>query len=178
MCTMAEIFCVRDRTPGDDEIVSFFHMVFAPDQTRWNLGRCSEEIMSKTDEEFVAFCREKVLTNTRNHGFWAKVDDRVVGMAGINQFEDEEKPHCVELGFGVSEDFQRQGIGYRLISAAIDRARTLGLKRIESDCFADNAAAVGLLGKAGFTEEGVRYRAVLRDGHLRDVRLFGLLIGA
>lgn len=172
---MAEIFCVRDRTPTDDEIVSFFHMVFAPDQTKWNLGRCSEEIMSKTDQAFVAFCREKVLTNARNHGFWAKVGDRVVGMAGINQFE-EEKSHCAELGFGVSEDYQRQGIGYRLVSAAIARARALGLKRIESDCFADNAGAVGLLRRAGFEEEGVRSKAVLRDGHLRDVRLFGLLL--
>ena len=173
---MAEIFCVKDRTPTDGEIVSFFHMVFAPDQTKWNLYRSSEETMSKTDQEFVAFCREKVLTNARNHGFWAKVGDRVVGMAGINQFEEEEKSHCAELGFGVSEDYQRQGIGYRLVSAATGRARALGLKRIESDCFADNAAAVALLRRAGFTEEGVRSKAVLRDGHLRDVCLFGLLL--
>jgi RimJ/RimL family protein N-acetyltransferase len=97
-------------------------------------------------------------------------------MAGLDRFTDPSKAHCAELGFGVRKTHQRRGIGYRLVSAALDRARALGLKRIECSCFADNAAAIHLLKKAGFRDEGLRIGAIQKHGALRDIRLFGRLL--
>ena len=97
-------------------------------------------------------------------------------MAGINQFSDSFREHCADLGFGVAETHQREGVGYRLVCAAIEKARQLGLKRIESDCLTDNHPAIALLRKAGFKEEGLRRNAISKAGQLRDIRLFGLLL--
>jgi len=172
---MLEIFCLRDRTPTDEEIVSFFHMVFAPDQTAWNFEE-EQEIWTMPDAEFVEFFKEKPSKRDNNYGYWAKIDGRIVGMAGLNQYEDEPRSHCAELGFGVSEKYQRQGIGYRLVCTAIKRARVEGLKRIESCCFAINTRAIGLLTKAGFADEGLRKGAIQKNGKLYDLRMFGLML--
>jgi RimJ/RimL family protein N-acetyltransferase len=63
-----------------------------------------------------------------------------------------------------------------LLKTAIQKARSLELKRLEADCFGDNAASVALLRTCGFEEEGVRIGAIYKDGRLRDQRLFGLLL--
>ena len=67
-------------------------------------------------------------------------------------------------------------IGYRLVCVAVDNVRGIGLKRIECSCLADNQAAIKLLRKAGFRDEGIRLNAVLKRGELRNIRLFGLLL--
>jgi RimJ/RimL family protein N-acetyltransferase len=80
------------------------------------------------------------------------------------------------LGFSVREGYQRRGIGYQLVCAVLEKAREEALQRIECSSFADNEAAAGLLRKAGFREEGVRVGTVRKDGRLRDVREFGVML--
>lgn len=170
---MLEIIYVRHRPPTDKEILSFDEMVGSPDQTMWDYEE-TEERPGKPQDEIIRFFREKVLTQERNHGFWARMDRQIVGFAGINVFKKSFRSHCAELGFGVRKEYQRRGIGCQLVRRAIDKARELNLERLEADCFADNVAAIALLSKAGFKQEGMRVHAVKKEGSLRDVRLFGL----
>lgn len=97
-------------------------------------------------------------------------------MIGINRHQDAARQHCGELGFGVAAAFARRGIGSRLLVAALTKARQLGLQRLEADCFADSVAAIALLRKYGFKEEGLRVGAIGKDGRLKDQRVFGLLL--
>ena len=76
----------------------------------------------------------------------------------------------------MAQSYQRQGIGYRLVCAVPERAGAVGLKRVEAECLADNRSVTGLLRKAGFVEEELRRVAIQKQGVLRDVRLFGLLL--
>jgi ribosomal protein S18 acetylase RimI-like enzyme len=54
----------------------------------------------------------------------------------------------------VSADARGSGLGRALVSAAIDRARERGCRRIELDTGADNAPAQGLYRSLGFFDSG------------------------
>ena len=172
---MIEIFSPKEQVPTDDEILSFWEMMAAPGQTRWDYGD-NQAFYRKSDEEVILLFRSKVLPRTTSFGYWAREDDQIVGMASVNRLTDASKEHCGELGFSVREGYQRRGIGYQLVRAVLGKAREEGLRRIECSIFADNRAASGLLRKAGFREEGLRIGAIKEHGRLRDVREFGLLL--
>ncbi len=173
--SMLDIIYVRSQPPTDEEILSFDEMITSPDQTQWDYEETKEE-PGKSPDEVIKFFREKVLAQERNHGFWARMNGQIVGLAGINVFKEPHRSHCAELGFGVRKEYQKRGIGYQLVRRAIDKARGLNLERLEAECFADNVAAIALLRKTGFNEEGMRVGAVKKKGSLRDSRLFGLLL--
>ncbi len=58
----------------------------------------------------------------------------------------------------VSADARGSGLGRELVSAAIDRARERGCRRMELDTGADNAAAQGLYRSLGFFDSGIFMR--------------------
>jgi GNAT superfamily N-acetyltransferase len=51
----------------------------------------------------------------------------------------------------VREQARRAGVGDALVSLAIERARERGAKRIELDCNEDNAPALAVYGRHGFS---------------------------
>lgn len=173
---MAEnIIYTRKHNPTDAEILSFFDLLCEPDQLEWDYEE-RPSFVAMSAQERLAFYRTQRPGDDRNHGFWQIEGGRVVGMAGIDIFPETCRQHAATLGVGVAKAFQHQGLGYRLVVECIDKARQLGLKRLEADCFAENVAAVALLRSSGFFEEGVRRGAVRKDGRLRDQRAFGLVL--
>ena len=64
---------------------------------------------------------------------------------------------CVEDVF-VRADARGSGLGRELVSAAIDRARERGCRRMELDTGADNAPAQGLYRSLGFRDNGLFMR--------------------
>lgn len=151
-------------------------MMAAPDQLLWTYDESWAATPMTSEQKVVSFRGMRARQRGWNHPLWALIGERVVGMIGINVPGDAARQHCGEIGFGVAKKFTGRGIGRRLISAAIEKARLLGLRRLEADCFADNAASVALLDKCGFREEGPRTGAILKNGRLRDQRLFGLML--
>jgi RimJ/RimL family protein N-acetyltransferase len=170
-----ELFSPQEQIPTDEDILSFWRMISASDQTQWDYED-NEEVYRKSDEEVIRFFRSKVLTRTTTLAYWARDDGQIVGMASIRRFTDPARKHCGELGFSVRQSHQRRGIGHQLVVAVISKAREADLQRIESSCFADNKPAVKLLRKTCFREEGLRVGAVNKQGRLRDIREFGLLL--
>jgi ribosomal protein S18 acetylase RimI-like enzyme len=63
----------------------------------------------------------------------------------------------VEDVFG-REEARGSGLGRELVSAAIDRARERGCRRMELDTGADNAPAQGLYRSLGFFDSGIFMR--------------------
>jgi RimJ/RimL family protein N-acetyltransferase len=170
-----ELFSPQEQIPTDAEILSFWRMMSAPDQTQWDYED-NETFYRKPDEDVIQFFRSKVLARMTALGYWAREDGEIVGMASIHRFAESSREHCGELGFSVHQAYQRRGIGYQLVVAVLGKAREAGLQRIESSCFAHNEPAVKLLRKAGFREEGLRVGAIKKLGRLRDIREFGLLL--
>jgi GNAT superfamily N-acetyltransferase len=58
----------------------------------------------------------------------------------------------------VREEARGTGLGRQLVSAAIERARERGCRRMELDTGADNAPALGLYHSLGFFDSGVFLR--------------------
>ena len=75
---------------------------------------------------------------------------------------------------GVIASRRREGIGRRLLNAAIEDAFAKGVERIELEVFASNQAAIGLYKAHGFEEEGRKRNARFLDGRHDDFVLMAL----
>jgi ribosomal protein S18 acetylase RimI-like enzyme len=76
---------------------------------------------------------------------------------------------------GILAPYRGQGIGRRLLQAALQSAQAKGLIKIDLEVFASNHAAIALYERAGFIREGCRRRARHLDGIWDDVLLLTLL---
>ena len=100
---------------------------------------------------------------------------RVVGWCDIFVGDKPGFEHAGSLGMGVLKSYRRQGLGNRLVQAAIDLAWDEGLTRVELEVFASNNAAISLYTKFGFEREGLKRRARRVDGKYDDIVLMALV---
>jgi putative acetyltransferase len=100
----------------------------------------------------------------------AEADARIVGSAGLHPASPSlRRRHALGMGISVAKEWQRQGVGSRLMAALLDAAdRWLGCLRIELHVYTDNAAAIALYRKFGFEHEGTHRAYALRDGRYVD----------
>lgn len=82
--------------------------------------------------------------------------------------------HVGRLGMGLFPEYRRRKIGRRLIEAAIQETKRLGLEKIELTVHALNAPAIALYRSVGFKDEGIRKRAWFVDGIYDDILLLAL----
>ncbi|MGI8431607.1 MAG: GNAT family N-acetyltransferase [Chthoniobacterales bacterium] len=78
-----------------------------------------------------------------------------------------------ELSIYVHEDFQRRGLGARLLGAAIAHAPELGLTTLLGLVFGHNQASLRLFAKFDFAYWGRLPRVALLDGVERDLIIMG-----
>jgi RimJ/RimL family protein N-acetyltransferase len=74
--------------------------------------------------------------------------------------------------------YRHQGLGAKLMEAAIQHAWRVGLTRLTLTVRADNPNARRLYERFGFSQEGFLRNESLVDGHYNDVISMGLLNGA
>ncbi|MGA2440643.1 MAG: GNAT family protein [Tepidisphaeraceae bacterium] len=170
---MLEIVYDREYRPTEVQIRSYYNLLRSPQQMTWEYSDDFGFLRKSVDELAATYAATR---RTDRHEIWAVEGQRIVGYAGLEPFAKVEKRHTAELGFGVAEDRVRRGIGFRVVLAAVAKARELGFKRVEGDCLADNVASARLFRKAGFVEEGMRHGAIEKNGRLYDLRLFGLVL--
>lgn len=105
-----------------------------------------------------------------NYIFVALAGDEVIGHAGLHGNKNVRRQHAWGLGISVRDDWQRRGVGTRLMETLIELAdHWLGALRIELTVFTDNVAALALYRKFGFEVEGVHRAYALREGVYADV---------
>lgn len=77
---------------------------------------------------------------------------------------------------GVHARYRRSGIGQQLIARTIQKAKEIGLERIELEVFASNAPAIKLYEKLGFVTEGIKKKARKMDGNYDDIVEMALFV--
>jgi ribosomal protein S18 acetylase RimI-like enzyme len=82
--------------------------------------------------------------------------------------------HIGRLGMGVLIGYRGRKIGRILIEATVEKARQLGLEKIELDVFSSNEPAIALYRDIGFHEEGRKKHGRFVDGTYDDVLLMAL----
>jgi putative acetyltransferase len=95
--------------------------------------------------------------------------DEVIGLLNLWAGSKPETRHCGSFGMSVTAERRRQGIGRRLLQAAIDQALLWdGFCRIELEVAAWNAPAIHLYEQLGFRHEGRKAKAMNIRGEPED----------
>jgi L-phenylalanine/L-methionine N-acetyltransferase len=107
----------------------------------------------------------------------ACVESEVVGQLSLHTFPNRpRRRHVRQIGMAVRDDWQGKGVGTALMQAAVDLAdKWLNLTRFELEVYTDNAAAIQLYKKCGFTVEGTLAQFSFRDGQYIDSYLMARL---
>ena len=96
--------------------------------------------------------------------------EKIVGIATISSSHKIKSRHEGELGIVVAKEYQRQGIGSKLIQMLINWFKGNGVTtRIRLDTRTDNTMAVSLYLKFGFVVEGCCKNQTLLDGKYYDL---------
>ena len=89
---------------------------------------------------------------------------------------DGERRQSAEVGYWLGEPFWGRGIASEALRAITEYAfSTFDVCRLEAGVYGWNPASARVLEKAGYTLEGRARQAVIKDGHLTDRLLYGLV---
>ena len=102
-------------------------------------------------------------------------DARIVGWCDVTPLPFEGMRHVGRLGMGLLPSFRGQGLGRRLVRAALSHVFGKSLQRVELEVFASNQIAVRLYEREGFVMEGRKRRARQLDGVEDDILIMGCL---
>ena len=81
----------------------------------------------------------------------ALADDKIAGLASLDQDLAGWKRHIGRLNVHTLPEFRGKGIGRNLVSAIIDIARQSGLTWLEAELFDKQQAAIRMFGLLGFS---------------------------
>jgi RimJ/RimL family protein N-acetyltransferase len=98
-------------------------------------------------------------------------DDQLVGWIDILPHDLPEHAHRGSLGMGLIKSHRGQGLGGRLLSAALAHAPRSGLSKVELTVFTSNLAAIALYRKYGFEDAGTWHDYRRLDGVTYDALL-------
>lgn len=126
--------------------------------------------LASTEAKPVEDLRRFVLNSIekQNPIFFAMDGQNLVGWCDITRSSNDISGHSGHLGMGVLPDYRSQGIGSRLIEAALLAAAKANIPRVELTVYASNTAAIGLYRKAGFADEGRLRSFVILKGRFVD----------
>jgi len=98
-----------------------------------------------------------------------------IGNVGLHRID--WKNRVATLGVVIGErEYWGRGYGTEAVRAMLRYAfGELGLNRVELETYEFNPRAIRCYEKAGFVREGVRRRALYREGKFHDVILMGIL---
>lgn len=99
-----------------------------------------------------------------------------VGWVSVEVAPYRRAAHVGHLVLGVDAAYSGQGVGRRLLKAALDECRRRRLRRVELTVMVDNLRAVQLYLQCGFVVEGLRRASLIRDGGSVDEYAMGQLV--
>lgn len=104
---------------------------------------------------------------------WAiAVDGEAAGGIGIELHTDVERVSA-EIGYWLGESVWGRGIATEALKAVTAEAfKRFDITRLYALPFADHAASVRVLEKAGYVREGHLRRSAIKNGRIRDQLLF------
>lgn len=108
--------------------------------------------------------------------FVAVGHDRLLGWLAVQVAPFRRAARTGHVVIGVDAAETGHGIGTALLAAAAREGRRRALQRLELTVMADNLRALNLYLRSGFQVEGLRRRALIRDGALIDEYYMGQLL--
>ncbi|KAL1891610.1 hypothetical protein Sste5346_007526 [Sporothrix stenoceras] len=114
------------------------------------------------------------------------LDGTFIGSTGLRAMgPDGTDRYTREIGYWIGRDHWGKGLATEVASGlgrwALSPASGIltkdgqPLRRIEAGVYAENAASSKVLERAGYVREGVRRQAVIKNGVMQDVVIYGLV---
>lgn len=100
----------------------------------------------------------------------------LVGWAAVEVLPYRRAAGTGYLVLGVDQDAAGRGVGRSLMDLAVMEAARRGLVRLELTVMTDNVRALTVYARQGFQVEGLRRRALRRDGRPVDEYYMALLL--
>ncbi len=125
--------------------------------------------------------RSFVLNNIKDNwpSFIALSEGKVVGWCDITSLDRPIFSHAGVLGMGIISSYRGKGIGEALMIATLEKAKKIGLTRIELTVRENNTAAINLYTKFDFKIEGLHRNAVridnIYENHISMALLFEVM---
>lgn len=119
---------------------------------------------------------QKLIIDNDFAQYFAIDNQTVVGWCDIIPKEEEFFKHVGVLGIGLLESYRGKGIGKKLLSACIEKAKQSGIVKIELEVFASNENAIKLYESFGFVFEGKKVKGKFFEGQYDDIVLMGKFI--
>lgn len=143
--------CLIQNAVGDDarEVLDVF--LLTHEQTDFLSSYKDEASLNvESEKEFLI----NIERSEKKAFLCAVVDGQIVGIASVFPIGANKVGHRAELGIAIDKDYWGIGIGQALTAACIECARGSGYAQLELEVVSDNAGAIALYRKMGFTEFG------------------------
>ena len=159
---------IRHAEPNDCETL---HQLFTdPEIANWTLG---------TPFVSVETIYQAIMPSVEGHYMIVATDtvNEVVGAIGLDCFSAPRMRHVAKVGpLAVHPAMKGKGVGSKLMKAIIDFADNwLNIRRLELLVYADNAPAIALYKKFGFTIEGTLRDCSFKSGCYIDAHIVARL---
>ena len=167
-------FRIRPADPSDAEQLARLADAVSSEPEGWLISIAGEWRSAADERRYL-----KALRRYPHAGvFVAEWDDgTIVGRLSVGRDPHPSSAHVADVGLMVAMAARRQGVGRALIEAAIDWARSAGVRKLELHVFPWNEAAIALYESAGFEREGYRKQHYRRgDGEYVDAILMAYAV--
>lgn len=126
-----------------------------------------------TDEAQAALVAQQVQEAEEGHGYAYVVTcaEQVVGRVALAHLVRGPLQGAT-LSYWTDADHQGRGLAREMSEYAAERAREMGLHRLEAGTLLDNIASQMVLKRAGFTEIGIAEKLLWIRGEWRDHLMF------
>lgn len=102
-------------------------------------------------------------------------DDKIIGWLSFQSFYGTPAYEATaEVSIYIASEYKGQGIGQKLLSEAISRSPSFGIKTLLGFIFAHNQPSLGLFKKLGFQRWGYLPKVAELDGIKHDLVIVGL----
>ena len=113
--------------------------------------------------------QERLQPRPNSHHLVASIEEQVVGHLMLSVESRPRRSHVATFGMSVAAPFHGRGVGSALMREMINLCDNwLRVERIELTVFADNASAISVYRKYGFSVEGTGRKFALRNGEYVD----------
>ena len=159
--------CTLRPTHPDDaaEMITYLKMI--SEETRFVL-RTPEEVTFTLEQEQNIL--GQLLEDPGSVMMLAEVEGQVAGNCSISGMGYKSRiRHRCSMAIALKKDYWNLGIGYGMITYLTELAKQIGFEQMELEVVADNVRGKKLYEKCGFTETGMRMRAMkYEDGTYAD----------
>lgn len=117
-----------------------------------------------TNEEKQLKKIEGMLEKEMQMVFVAEDEDKLIGFIGATRFPMSKVKHIAKFAIGVLDDYKGKGVALELLNKIEGFLAPLGISRIEFTVMSDNPRAVAFYEKHGYVKEGLKEKAIFKNG--------------